>query len=143
MFSVSVLLAIVVLAGCVFYSTIIFIIDQRKAKQHGCQPAHVSKNRLPFGLDQLQKFIAAAADGRFPQELGVMFQNEGHWTFKKSMLGSTFLQTADPKNIQALLAAQFRDFEIPDLRRRTFYPLMGDGIFTANGKYWWVVLKLN
>lgn len=136
MLNVSVLLAIV-LVGYAFYSAATIITNRRKARLLGCQPAHVQKNRLPLGWDQLQRLRAADAAGNVPEEMRNMFKEEGRWTFKSSMLGSTFVQTAEPRNIQAILATQFKDFELGDLRRRVLYPMLGDGIFTADGKYWW------
>ena len=58
------------------------------------------------------------------------------------MLGSNFYQTFEPKNIQALLATQFSDFALGDVRRQAFYPMLGNGIFTADGKAWCVVSPL-
>ncbi|KAE8415254.1 cytochrome P450 [Aspergillus pseudocaelatus] len=120
----------------VLYYGIAVLVDRRKAKVLGCQPAPWQKNQLPLGWDQLQRIRAANDAGNFPEEMGKMFQEERCRTFKGSMLGSTFVQTIEPRNIQALLATQFRDFELGDLRRRTFFPMLGNGIFTADGQYW-------
>lgn len=122
----------------VLYSVVTLLLDRRKAKALGCQPVHVLKNRLPLGWDLLQRFKAADAAGTLPEEMANIFRETGHRTFRASMLGSTFVNTVEPKNIQALLATQFRDFELGDLRRKTFFPMLGNGIFTADGKYWCV-----
>ncbi|KAJ5780217.1 cytochrome P450 [Penicillium paradoxum] len=135
MYSFNILLAIFI-TGYVLYYGITFIVDRRKAKLLGCQPAHLQRNRLPLGWDLLQRLRAATNAGNLPEEMYKMFQEERHWTFKSSMLGTTFVQTVEPKNIQALLATQFEDFELGDLRRRALSPMLGNGIFTADGKYW-------
>jgi cytochrome P450 len=44
--------------------------------------------------------------------------------------------TADEKNIQALLATQFDEFDIGPLRRGNFLPLLDNGIFTQSGPAW-------
>lgn len=99
-------------------------------------PVHQQKNRLPLGFDQLQRLIKAAEAGREPEEYGDMFVEEGCRTFATTVLGVTFIQTVEPKNVQALLATQFHDFALGKLRRRTFFPLLGNGIFTSDGKTW-------
>ena len=42
----------------------------------------------------------------------------------------------DEKNIQAILATQFKDFDIGPKRRNNFMPLLGNGIFTQDGAAW-------
>ncbi|KAF9893460.1 hypothetical protein FE257_010772 [Aspergillus nanangensis] len=112
------------------------ISDRHKARYMGCQPAYQQKNRLLLGLDQLQRLAAADKAGRVPEEYVKIFAEEKRRTFRTSMLGSTFIQTIEPKNVQALLGTKFKDFGLGDLRRRTFSPLLGNGIFTADGKLW-------
>ena len=50
--------------------------------------------------------------------------------------GGTVYQTADPANIQAILATQFKDFEVGQWRYHTFKPLLGLSIFTSDGAFW-------
>lgn len=138
MYSYDALLAVIIIGYALYYG-ISSIVDRRKAKALGCQPLHIQKNRLPLGWDQLQRLRAATSAGDFPAEMNRIFQEEGRRTFETSMLGTTFIQTVEPKNIQALLATQFKDFELGDLRRRTLFPMLGNGIFTADGKYWCVL----
>lgn len=57
-------------------------------------------------------------------------------TYKNYILGSTVYITCDPKNIQAMLATQFHDFELGPLRRGTMGVTLGDGIFVQDGKKW-------
>lgn len=44
--------------------------------------------------------------------------------------GRTVL-TIDPKNVQAVLSTNFKDFQLGHPRRRAFFPLLGNGIFTV------------
>ena len=46
------------------------------------------------------------------------------------LFGRTVL-TVDPKNVQAVLGAKFKDFLLGEPRRNAFYPLLGNGIFTV------------
>ncbi|PKX99701.1 putative cytochrome P450 family protein [Aspergillus campestris IBT 28561] len=43
--------------------------------------------------------------------------------------------TCDPKNVQAMLATQFQDFELGSARRISLHPLLGNGIFTTDGEH--------
>lgn len=127
------------LAAVVLYSLYKFFVlvhDRRQSARLGCLPGYRQKNRLPFGIDQLRRFYKADKERRVPDEYVDMFEEEGRHTFQTSMLGMVFVQTSEPKNIQAMLAKQFRDFELGELRRKTFFPLLGNGIFTDDGKAW-------
>jgi cytochrome P450 len=59
----------------------------------------------------------------------------GGTTFEQTVLGVSSIVTVDPENVKALLATQFNDFAL-GLRHDTFYPLLGDGIFTLDGPGW-------
>lgn len=55
-------------------------------------------------------------------------------------IGHTFTRshmdyiTVEPANLQAMLATQFNDFATGSLRRSWLYPLLGDSIFTSDGR---------
>lgn len=51
-----------------------------------------------------------------------------HATFYQNLLGSPAVFTVDPKNIQTILATQFKDFGLGAARNNNFYPLLGWGI---------------
>ena len=46
------------------------------------------------------------------------------------LFGRTIL-TIDPRNVQAVLSTNFKDFQLGDPRRQSFFPLLGNGIFTV------------
>ena len=50
--------------------------------------------------------------------------------------GSLVLETAEPANIQAMLATQFDDFSVGHRRYNTFKPVVGHSIFSSDGKFW-------
>ncbi|KAL4888312.1 cytochrome P450 [Aspergillus ambiguus] len=121
----------------VLYKCLESISDRRKAKALGCLPVHIRRNCLPLGLDQVYRLLKADQVGQIPEFFAQVFREEGgRRTIQGSTFGSTYIQTVDPKNIQALLATQFHDFELGRLRRSVFFPLLGNGIFTADGKAW-------
>lgn len=68
------------------------------------------------------------------------------WCRRYSTVGTTFesasvsmdqiIFTIDPENIKAVLATDFKTFDLGDRRRRLMGPLIGTGIFTSDGKAW-------
>lgn len=57
-------------------------------------------------------------------------------TFNMKLLRGDSIWTVDPKNVQAVLALKFKDFDLSPNRSRAFVPLLGSGIFTTNGAEW-------
>lgn len=55
-------------------------------------------------------------------------------TFKTS-LGRNVVITIEPKNVQAILALKFKDFEL-GCRNKAVSPLLGQGIFASDGAIW-------
>ena len=50
--------------------------------------------------------------------------------------GSVSVATIEPANLQAMLATQFKDFEVGQRRINQFYPLLGKSIFSSDGAFW-------
>ena len=107
-----------------------------KARTLGCKPPPLAANKLPFGIDQIQRALTADAEKRFPDMLVERVSEMGAPTFQTNLIGNEILFTVEPKNIQALLATQFSDFCLGKVRRGNFFPLLGNGIFTQDGKAW-------
>lgn len=59
-------------------------------------------------------------------------------TFGVDLLGDYLIFTNEPKNIHAMLATQFADFEIGERRRENSSDLLGSGIIVADGQSWQV-----
>ncbi|MCJ1377231.1 hypothetical protein MMC17_000323 [Xylographa soralifera] len=108
----------------------------REAERLGCKPAPRLPNRLPYGIDRIREALRADKAQQFMQMITGRFDAMGALTFETKVLGIEGHMTADPKNIQAVLATQFHDFELGRTRRGNFYPLLGNGIFTNDGKNW-------
>jgi cytochrome P450 len=58
------------------------------------------------------------------------------YTFQSFVLRRKVIHTADPKNLQAILATDAKSFSIGNRRISAFRPLLGHGIFAADGKQW-------
>ncbi|MCJ1414722.1 hypothetical protein MMC32_001049 [Xylographa parallela] len=124
----------------VIYSFISNIITDRRyaleAKRLGCKQAPRLPNQLPYGIDRIREALRADKAQQFMRMITGRFDAMSALTFETKILGIAGHMTADPKNIQALLATQFHDFELGRTRRENFRPLLGNGIFTNDGKSW-------
>ena len=108
----------------------------REAERLGCKEPKIRPNRLPFGIDFVREALQADSDRLFPDFMYDLYKRMGTTTFKHYILGGTGFSTTDPKNLQALLATQFKDFGLGPRRHNMFKPLLGVGIFTTDGKIW-------
>lgn len=108
----------------------------RKAFDLGCKPAKMLPTRLPLGLDFLWRLIQWDSQNLLPPFTYHLYKEMGVPTWEQSFLGVNAMVTVDPKNVQALLATQFKDFVLGSTRRGNFYPFLGNGIFTNDGKDW-------
>jgi cytochrome P450 len=126
-------------AGAVLYTVHALITSWRQARRAaalGCKSPYQRLDKLPLGIDFVWNMFKADKENRVPQQLVKTSQETGHSTFVESLLGTKNIVTSDPKNVQAVLALQFKDFELGPRRRNNFYPLLGDGIFTLDGHGW-------
>ena len=57
-------------------------------------------------------------------------------TFAFKQIGKLGILTNDPANVKAILSTQFQDYGVGKRRAEAFEPLIGHGIFTADGPAW-------
>ncbi|KAI9052520.1 hypothetical protein LZ554_003864 [Drepanopeziza brunnea f. sp. 'monogermtubi'] len=107
-----------------------------RARELKCEEPPFQKNRYPGGIDNIMRALAADRAKRFPDDSTKRMADVGAITYKYSLLGTRNIFTADEKNIQAILATQFTDFDLGPTRRGNFWPLLGNGIFTQDGAGW-------
>src|ERR1700744_153523 len=99
------------------------------AKARGCLPAPTFPSPDPAGIANVVQLIAANNKGRLlnydVDRLETMTKQEGRhvFTFQTHIMRNWLFFTSDPKNVQALLATQFKDFELGPIRFGTFAPL--------------------
>jgi len=124
----------------IIYSIISSILISRsnaaKAKALKCEEPFHQPNKWPLGIDQIKRVLAADNAKLFPVDAIQRTVENGTITFKYNILGVEQIATHDEKNIQAILATQFADFDLGPVRRGNFFPLLGNGIFTEDGKPW-------
>lgn len=109
------------------------------AQRLGCKPAFARPYRIPLGIDNLVRTIKAAKNQVLQNEDVVVYEEMGcPSTWTQNVLGTWYHCTVDPENMKAMLATQFKDFELGPLRANQLSPLLGHGIFTSDGKDWCV-----
>lgn len=105
-----------------------------KARQLGCGSVPLYPSKDPLGISNLFETIEADKAKLVPKMTERRFQdmsareNRDVLTFRIRQMGRETIQTVDPKNIQAVLATQFKDFELGVMRQRSLHPLLGTGI---------------
>lgn len=119
------------IAALVAWSTISTISTNRRhaaaARALGCKPAPIEIWPDPFALVNLFRTMWAFSNSRVLDYMKSTFENTSAnrpvSTYETKILGDKVIFTCDPKNIQAMLATQFKDFELGQVRRGSFAPL--------------------
>lgn len=113
---------------------------RRMIQEHGCQP--------PRSVPELDTFASKVVALKFLREnlqayqkralLEVLTQRYAKFgnTISTKMMFSKTIMTIDPENLKAVLATNFKDWNLPDQRKSAFIPLLGHGIFTSDGPAW-------
>jgi hypothetical protein len=133
----AVLLLLLPAVAAIF--TIYFIVahlrEAAKAESLGCQPAPLFRPWDVFGVQNIKIEINGMKTNRlsyaYSDRKNEMSKKMGRdcKTFRiKYPPGGTWLYTFDPKNLQAVLATQFQDFQQPAVRVGAFEALLGLGI---------------
>lgn len=138
----TILLALWAGVSFVLYKLIAYGLRERhyrnEAKRLGCEPAY-QFNLLDFqGIRNVKRMIAADKRSEIPQYLkgrvDAACAEEGKiiTTFDQTILGIQSIFTNHPKNIQAILATQFKDFGLGSRRNANFSTLLGHGIVSLH-----------
>lgn len=103
-------------------------------QQYGCESAPAIPRPI-FGIPEFFKFVRAFNEHAFLGYVQKLFDDHGH-TFTETTLGKPAVWTDDPTNIKECLSVQFKNFDLGANRRNMMLPLLGNGIFTSDGKDW-------
>jgi cytochrome P450 len=133
-----VILTAVVLIFVRFANTLIIkpLRHHLKSRRLGCGPVLVEPKRWPLGIDVVRRGLQADREQRTPDFVAARFEAMGRYTWGLSLLGTSNLITAEPRNVQALLATQFDDFIMGAARRTNLKTVLGRSIFAVDGKAW-------
>jgi len=119
-------------AYAVYLLTTLLVTQYKRAiaaKARGCLPAPTFPSPDPAGITNVVRPIQANNAGRLLSHINGRFatttKQEARevFTFQAHIMRNWLFVTCDPKNIQALLATQFKDFELGPIRFGTFAPL--------------------
>ncbi len=107
-------------------------------RENGCGEPRWALDKLPFGLDEYLKAIRVIrSNGDIIEELITPRYEEFGPTYRShDIIGGNIVFTADPENVQTVLALKFKDYVLGERTVRTFQRLMGHGIFSSDGAEW-------
>ncbi|KAB8659335.1 hypothetical protein FH972_026224 [Carpinus fangiana] len=125
-------------------AAITYVSNSSKARRLGARPAPAYPQPVwdLLGIRALRRIQKADQEKVVPMHIlernAQMKELHGRdvHTYTLNVAGKTIIITSDPVNIQAMLAKQFHDFSLGSNRRGNFFPLLGNGIFTSDGKGW-------
>lgn len=127
--------AILYFAYVISLRVVAWISLSRSYKINGCErpPRHPIWDPI-FGIDFTIGNIRAFREGRFLERQRARYTETGatHYTFLNCRQA---IHTIDPENIKAILATNFKDYDIAN-RQRIMGPLLGRGIFVSDGDDW-------
>ncbi|KAA8915223.1 hypothetical protein TRICI_002580 [Trichomonascus ciferrii] len=108
---------------------------ERKSAKHGCGKVPYLRNE-PFGFKLATSGMQAFKENRVVWTMVGFFKRARARTARIQTPGGGFsIVTQDPENIKAVLATQFKEYDL-QFRYKVFQPLLGDGIFTLSGNGW-------
>ncbi|KAG9237123.1 cytochrome P450 alkane hydroxylase-like protein [Amylocarpus encephaloides] len=109
---------------------------RRWGEQFGCADVSVVPNKLPGGIERYSfLFMDLKSIDFLEVVIRKRFENSGY-TRRIINFHSSIISTCEPKNIQAILATQFHDFDLGSSWKENLADLIGNGIFTAEGQQW-------
>ncbi|KAF9475907.1 cytochrome P450 [Pholiota conissans] len=88
------------------------------------------------GFMNLRQAISAHKAGYPGDGFVDVCEKLGSYTFNRRMLFDNRIITAEPEYIKSILATQFDEFEKGAEIRYLFEPLLGTGVFAADGELW-------
>ncbi|PFH63112.1 hypothetical protein XA68_17756 [Ophiocordyceps unilateralis] len=114
-----------------------------RARELGCEPPPKGPFWDFIGVHGVTRGILASREKKLPpffyEWMAESSRRHGH-PVRTVRVRSPFFRdglfTVDPQNIKTMLALKFKDFGLGVNRTDNFRPLLGDGIFAANGQKW-------
>jgi cytochrome P450 len=99
--------------------------------------APVRTTYFPYGLDMLHEVLThVLADRNYELWLKMYARwGKGGYTIEAG-IGERVILTAEPENVKAVLATQFKDYGKGEKFRKDWYMFLGNGIFSADGTIW-------
>lgn len=137
----SIILALWAGVSFILYKVVASFITERHhrnaAKRLGCELPYRQKGFDILGIRDVSRIIAADKKQRVPAYIkgrvddACVVAGRRITTIDQKILGARSTFTVHPKNIQAVLATQFKDFGLGERRNGNFSPLLGQGIVSG------------
>jgi cytochrome P450 len=98
----------------------------------------VRRSYLPWGVDMAYDMVQHAKKDEIYEMWTSMFKKNalpGQYTVEAGV-GERVILTAEPENIKAILATQFKEYGKGEQFRKDWHAFLGNGIFTTDGQLW-------
>lgn len=125
-------------AFLILRSLLYHIRRQREFGHLGCMPAVEVPSNDKLGLSKVYGHLRARRESRWPSFLAEVLDSAGenvhtasHWAISHRMF-----YTRDSENAKAILTAPKGDYVLGHARSSNFSPVLGNGLFTAEGSRW-------
>lgn len=105
-----------------------------EAARRGCLPAAKLPPKGFLGVGRLRESMRATKEERGPQYVAETMDDVRVHTLAVPILDYELLVTRNPENVKAMMSSG--DFDISATRQKSWWPLMGRGVFTARGQDW-------
>jgi cytochrome P450 len=100
--------------------------------------APIRPKYAPWGLDFVYDYVGYALKDQMYEMWVIMYQKwagPNHYTIEAGA-SRRMIFTAEPENIKAILATQFKEYGKGEQFRKDWHAFLGDGIFTTDGQLW-------
>ena len=109
---------------------------RRFAAKHCCANVkEIKQIDKPLGLAFIFNMIRVYKEKRYLEWWQTLAAENGY-TFSYWLLGQRIYVTADPENVKTIFSTSFETFEHGPTRQAAGRPLVGNGIFVADGESW-------
>jgi cytochrome P450 len=99
--------------------------------------APVRTSYFPYGLDMLYQVMTYMLRDESLELWQKMMKDYGKGGYTvEAGSGERVILTADPENIKAILATQFKQYGKGEKFRLEWFPFLGNGIFAVDGDMW-------
>ncbi|KAH4051275.1 hypothetical protein HBI38_030160 [Parastagonospora nodorum] len=113
----------------------LYLARQRFKKENGCKPCTSVFNKDPiFGIDVIKIQTTNSKKHIMLEENKKRFEKLGN-TFHTRTVTIPIIATCEPENVKTILSLKFKDYSLSH-RQDAFAPLLGHGIFNADGEPW-------
>ncbi|KAL5115066.1 hypothetical protein ACEQ8H_007041 [Pleosporales sp. CAS-2024a] len=125
-----------VLLSYFLYTRITLYLSRRRfMKEHGCKPCTAVYNKDPIlGIDVMMEAMTNSKKHIALEKNRERFQKMGN-TFWTRGVTLPIITTCEPENVKTILSLKFKDYSFGN-RQHGFAPLLGHGIFNADGERW-------